>query len=164
MAYYSNFKLPPLKFTDSRSSSTKLLFRGSSSRCSSKVGDDKPTCSVGPKLDLDVDLDIEPLDDDLTVSTQEVDEPSSHELERRSSVSGWQQLRSKFLSVATECAALPLGQLCILCPEAAEIRCLECSPSIYYCNSCFRKQHDKINYFHVGEKWEVWNILASVTL
>ena len=63
---------------------------------------------------------------DFIASTQECDEPTTHELERWSSVSKWEQLRKNLLSVATECAALPLNQLCVACPNIAQFRCLEC--------------------------------------
>ena len=83
------------------------------------------------------------------------DEPTHHELQSKSSVEGWEQLRSMLLEVATECSAMPLRQLCILCPNSADICCQECGPSIFYCGKCFCSCHENTNFFHVAEKWEV---------
>ena len=90
------------------------------------------------------------------IEASPTDEPTLHELQRRADVRGWEQLRSSFLTAFTECSAMPPGQLCIVCRQsAAEVRCQECGPAIFYCHSCFCLKHEYINHFHVAEKWEV---------
>ncbi len=76
-------------------------------------------------------------------------EPTHHELHCKASVKGWSEHRKRLLSVLTEHAAMPLGQLCMMCPNNALYRCK------FYCKECFCTQHKLANYFHVAEKWEV---------
>ena len=159
MAFYTKFKLPPLKVTESTqgSSSSYLLFQGS---CRKRGSDELVTVESQGEAHSDPEVD----QSDFIASTQECDEPTTHELERRSSVSRWEQLRKNLLSVATECAALPQNQLCVACPNRAEFRCLECGPGIYYCKGCFCKQHECVNLFHVAEKWEVYLTIPNDVL
>ena len=72
--------------------------------------------------------------------------------------------RKKLLSVLTESAAMPLGQLCALCPNNALYRCQECGPLIFYYQECFCSQHKSANYFHTAEKWEVNVFRCFLTL
>ena len=83
------------------------------------------------------------------------DEPTHHELQSKADVRGWEQLRDKFLSVATECSAMPLEQLCVLCQSTAEFRCQDCGSNAFYCEICFCSSHENMHFFHVAEKWEV---------
>ena len=151
-------KLPPLKFNmySLASRSTSIIHRGlraeSSSQepCSTKLEEPSQTTETEPvvikeKTFLASDFDDFPSED----------EPTHHELQKKANVEGWEQLRSRLLSVATECNAMPLGQLCLLCPNLANVRCQECGPSIFYCSKCFSSYHKSANFFHVAEKWEV---------
>ena len=56
---------------------------------------------------------------------------------------------------AVEISAMPVDQSCLLCSELAVFRCQECGPLVYYCFECFSKQQQKVNLFHIAEKWEV---------
>lgn len=138
MAYYGKFKLPPLRVTKcvSGSSSADLINR----RCHYVQADmsksEKENQSNLPSVDHDFD------------------EPSAHEIERQSASSKWQMLRSKLLTAAVESASLPPNQLCIVCCQLASFRCLECGPGVYYCSEYFCKVHEKMNFFHIAEKWE----------
>ncbi len=82
-------------------------------------------------------------------------EPTSHELESRASVAGWESVRSVILNAVTEAAAMPLGQICLHCEATASIRCKQCGPFGYYCLECFLGCHNTVNLFHIAEKWEV---------
>jgi hypothetical protein len=41
-----------------------------------------------------------------------------------------------------------LDEFCIICNEEANIRCYDCGPHAFFCNSCNEKNHYKINLFH----------------
>ncbi len=139
---YRHLKLPPLKLTQLPvEGNTRIIHRGlSKPRPEDESGDTEPLLCED-MLDM-------PSPDDLV-------EPSHHELQSKASIKGWEQLRSKVLSVHTECSAMPRGQLCLLCPEPAEFRCQECGPVSYYCKECLNLLHEKANLFHTPEQWEV---------
>lgn len=82
-------------------------------------------------------------------------EPSHHELETKSSILGWNKIRSTLLTVFTESESMAVGQLCIVCLGPALIRCQECGTGTYYCMKCFCDHHTTKNVFHTAEKWEV---------
>ena len=80
-------------------------------------------------------------------------EPTGHKLEERSMVAGWENVRSAILNAVTESAAMPAQCACVICAEAdAMLRCSKCGP---LGPGCFELFHQKINIFHVAEKWEV---------
>ncbi len=147
MAFYKQLKLPPLKLTQLPvEASTQIIHRGRQDEQTNKAkseedGGDSELLLCEDMLDM-------PSPDDLV-------EPSHHELQSKASIKGWEQLRSKILSVHTECSAMPRGQLCILCPNPAEFRCQECGPASYYCKECVHLLHEKTNFFHTPEQWEV---------
>lgn len=148
MALYSRSKLPPLKLTQHSARTTKIIHRGSTS-ATARTNAEQESCdqSVGEMLDVQLDLPSEFPADFV--------EPSHHELQSKASVKGWEQLRSRFLSAHTESSAMPCQQPCLLCPEAAEFRCQQCGPVCFYCKQCFILLHEKSNFFHTPEKWEV---------
>lgn len=83
-------------------------------------------------------------------------EPTGHELEEQSMVAGWEKVRSKILIAVTESFAIPTEQVCFVCMEAAaSLRCWRCGHSGYYCPGCFELLHQRVNIFHMAEKWEV---------
>ena len=59
------------------------------------------------------------------------------------------------LSAAVDESALPNNQLCAFCCDNAILWCRMCGPVAYFCEKCFLKQHEKVNLFHVPERWEV---------
>ena len=159
MAFYSRAKLPPLKLSVRNASATcrTMLFRGSTGigePSSENVAEDKVKEN---DQEEEADLILDGLSD-------EVCEPTHHELHCKASVKGWAEHRKKLLSVLTESAAMPLGQLCALCPNNALYRCQECGPLIFYCQECFCSQHKSANYFHTAEKWEVNVFRCFLTL
>ena len=83
-------------------------------------------------------------------------EPTGHELEKQSMVAGWNSIRDEILSAAIEESAMPSNVMCFVCCEAmASLRCRKCGPSGHYCPGCFELCHQRVNIFHVAEKWEV---------
>ena len=89
-------------------------------------------------------------------------EPTEHELACRASVAGWKEVQEELRKAVTQSAAMPLGQLCIFCEEAACVRCRQCGPRGFFCSPCFTKMHSNINIFHVPETWEVRNTLCTL--
>ena len=150
MAFYCRMKLPPLKLTKRPvgSKSTSVVHRGITTSSDESIS--RQDCDVSCLEDPEVEAPMYS-PDSLTT-----DEPTHHELQCKSDVKGWEQLRSQFLSVATECSAMPQGALCVFCPSPAEFRCQECGSSIFFCEHCFCMHHEKSNFFHVAEKWEVY--------
>ena len=70
-------------------------------------------------------------------------------------MAGWDKLRRQILLTAVEMGAMPEGQTCLVCPEKAIFRCQQCGLLVHYCYQCYQKQHERANFFHVPEKWEV---------
>jgi len=146
MAFYKKSKLPPLRVSSSVSGSlsTSVTRRGQGTRSSSSSTIE---ASFAPFPDDPDSVDIsEPL----------VNEPTSHELERKSAAKGWEQIRDSVLTAAVESSAQTVDQMCIMCSESkAVLRCLDCGPGAHYCEECFQNVHQNTNVFHVPEKWEV---------
>ena len=146
MAVYSQFKLPPLKLTVN-SRQKRTLHPGIRQDAeetvlpSDPIGDDQNQVFSNPDLP------------DLAPESQE---PTFHELQCKSSVRGWEQLRERFLLAFTEGNAMPLGESCFKCTQVASCRCQECGVGAFYCEDCWISTHNKINIFHVAENWEVW--------
>jgi len=87
-------------------------------------------------------------------------EVSLHAIKQKAATSAWNQVRPALLKAAVEFSAMPMAQCCILCPESATYRCIQCAPWAYFCKTCFGEVHSKIN-FHTGEVWEVYAIVVS---
>jgi hypothetical protein len=51
-------------------------------------------------------------------------------------------------NIMLENDAIPSIATCVSCNDFAVLRCLDCGPKIFYCNSCFEIFHHKINLFH----------------
>lgn len=120
---------------------TQLQSQSEAPNQSGIVSDNHASCDSSQMF-----LNLQSNDDEL---------PSLYEIEQRSSVTAWEKLRSGFLSIATECSAMPVDQICLICKSAAVLRCQRCGPSIYYCFDCFSRQHEIANIFHMPEEWKV---------
>ena len=53
---------------------------------------------------------LEGPDDFFNIPPSDIEEPAGYELESKSVVVGWQEIRTDILKVVTEAAALPLDQ------------------------------------------------------
>ena len=134
--------LPALKVTRRptfSSKSVEIIQRGEPSRSSHQ--------SVGLADHLDMDLGFS--------SVPTIVEPTTYELESRSSIAGWKEIRVKMRNAVTESSAMPLDQVCVVCGVLASIQCQQCGALGFYCLDCFVKSHCHVNFFHVAEKWEV---------
>ena len=90
-------------------------------------------------------------------------EPSLHRIAQEAAVTNWNTVRPAILKAAIESSALPSNQYCCLCSNEATFRCLQCSPSGYFCHQCFGDIHSKINIFHIGEVFEVCDSLGTLS-
>ena len=82
-------------------------------------------------------------------------EPTTYELEQKSSVAGWEGVRNGMLTAVTELQAMPVSQTCLNCENTASLRCQRCGPFSFFCADCFQISHYRTNLFHVPEKGEV---------
>ena len=92
-------KLPPLKLTTQSSEATSKIIQ----RARHPIGD------------AEVSTDRELPDDVLNVGGDDaaVIEPSHHEIEAKSSINGWSNIRNRLLTAFMESEHLPDGQVCI---------------------------------------------------
>ena len=84
-----------------------------------------------------------------------VPEVSLHAVKEKAAATAWARVRPALLKIAVEGNAMPSDQSCIMCPEAASCRCIQCAPWAFYCQDCFEHVHSSINLFHIGEVWKV---------
>ena len=82
-----------------------------------------------------------------------LDEPTMYSIESKSSTIGWEAIRKRMLSAVTEAEGMPTDQTCTLCQENyALIRCLQCGPLTYFCQTCADSLHSRFSFLHVVEK------------
>ncbi len=74
---------------------------------------------------------------------------------RKEAKAAWKNVRLKIMNAAVEAQA-PLTHKCIDCKNEEKniFRCIDCSPTLYMCESCIVKQHKYI-FFHKPEMWTV---------
>ena len=159
MAWQMRFTLPKFKVTQRASLGVThfTLPRG-------RRGDDRASTSGIPdssEVDMEKDEETGPRLDD-SASFQRTtgltdDDPmvSLHYIKQKAATAAWGRARPALLKAAVEGSAMPLGQCCISCGDAATCRCIQCAPWAYYCSKCFAQAHTKVNIFHIGEVWEV---------
>jgi len=86
---------------------------------------------------------------------EDLSDTTLHEMNEAANAEGWQRVRSSLLHAVTQSFAMPLEECCRVCHEAAECRCIQCGPAVYYCLRCFETLHSVTNIFHTAEMWEV---------
>ena len=152
MAFHKHVKLPPLRFTRRCGSDVQVgcVHRGASVRSQAA---DPGTLDDNEDSVIDSDA-IQQCEECNPLSN----EPSDHQLHGEASVRAWEKLRTSMLLNAVESHAMAADQICLCCSKLAVFRCQECGPMVYYCFECFSKQHERVNVFHIAEKWEVSNI------
>ncbi|XP_019640112.1 PREDICTED: uncharacterized protein LOC109481936, partial [Branchiostoma belcheri] len=68
----------------------------------------------------------------------------------------WNNVRDDLFNTSVE-MAVPISYTCTICrmeEECLIFRCRECGPAAMFCIECLRKQHEKLNSFHMPDKWE----------
>ena len=82
-------------------------------------------------------------------------ELTMHEIESKSSMAGWEAIRSSLLVAVTESKGMPIGQMCVLCGENDSLmKCQQCGPQSYFCQNCI-SIHSRITLLHGVELWTV---------
>ena len=158
---YSRFTLPALRLTKRPTSGLKSvssLQRGvSSEQLPNRDEKEVDQTKVQSSHDIyDTSDPFEDPDDSFTYAPVcDPNEPTGHELECKSMVSGWQKIQNNILETITELAAMPPGQTCLNCEKLAIFRCQQCGPMGFFCQECFQAYHKYVNIFHIPERWEV---------
>jgi len=81
---------------------------------------------------------------------------SMYEIECKSSVDGWEAIRSRLFKVVTESEGMPAGQKCVICGEnEGLIKCRQCGPQSFFCQGCAENVHAQITFLHSTEQWMV---------
>ena len=164
MSYSRRSKLPPLKLTVWSGAGTptkRVVHRGLKSHVESTGSNNMASCSknvvtegvIQPESPLGLEQHEE-----VSVDNSGLLEPSHYEIETKSSIKHWTEIRKKLLTAHTEGSCMPEQSACTMCDKMAEVRCQRCGPYTFYCESCFLLHHSRINIFHVAEKWKVSNI------
>lgn len=153
---YSRFPLPCLKLTQRPAFGQKtvnILQRGVPDPQQNSIQVSDEACgSEAPDSAKESDLDT---DSFLFPTMSDPDEPTTYELEQKSSVAGWEGVRNGILTAVTELQAMPVSQTCLNCENTASLRCQRCGPFSFFCADCFQISHCRTNFFHIPEKWEV---------
>lgn len=67
----------------------------------------------------------------------------------------WEDLRKSTLRAAVESMCLPDGAQCCNCHEIpAEVRCVQCGPTVFLCQQCTISLHKTIRLSHTPEIWK----------
>ena len=115
--------------------------------------------SLLPEIDVDQDDDdtdaYSGVHSGTGVSSMELEEPTSYEIECKASVAAWEEIRPSILQAVTESHAMQIDQECLNCDKSATLRCSGCGPVAFYCEGCFSDLHKSQNTFHIAEKWDV---------
>ncbi len=72
----------------------------------------------------------------------------------------WDAVKDDMLKVSFECSA-PITTQCVVCLEHADYRCIECSTTAVFCETCLRRTHR--NSLHLPDKWNVRTIACGHT-
>ena len=68
---------------------------------------------------------------------------------------GWRKMRDAAIHAVVEGKSMLPQTQCVHCDNAvAEIRCVQCGPSVFLCQSCTLSLH-KYRYSHTPEIWKV---------
>ena len=85
--------------------------------------------------------------------------PNLYSVKQKVASDSWKAMREAIRNVCVEGAALPDGQLCVIClSDEATLWCVRCGASAYYCNDCWMSSHSKVNIFHIPQVWAVSQI------
>lgn len=80
---------------------------------------------------------------------------SAHHRRQQTLAEKWADLRDGLFQIGMSHSTMPSEIHCYVCKAAAMIRCHDCAPDTYFCQSCGMDIHRDINLFHMPEKWTV---------
>lgn len=119
------------------------------------------TCTVGTKSNdrtlngiSDTDIDLAPENTDSFDSSAEIS--TTHTQRKLKLAEKWKELRNRATTAVVEGSCLPSSCICCQCgTKTADIRCLQCGPSAYFCSSCIVTTHRASLFHHYPEVWKV---------
>ena len=80
---------------------------------------------------------------------------SAHRLRQETLAEKWEELRDKLFKTGASTSSLPPEAVCYVCHKDATIRCQDCAPDTFYCESCGMGMHGDVNLYHYPERWTV---------
>ena len=153
MAWRMKIKLPKLQITQRQTGSA--VRRSVTPRGLPKANHETET-TVKTSTDHEANsirIDTSTLDQNEDVENQGA--RRLHEIKQIANAESWGKIREHLLKAAVESSILPPGQSCSVCANCAQYRCVDCGPTIYYCEACLGDSHLMRNIFHCAEIWEV---------
>ena len=88
---------------------------------------------------------------------------SAHCLRQETLAEKWEELRNKLFNTGTSTSSMPLAAVCYVCQEDdATIRCHDCAPDTFYCESCGMSMHGDVNFYQYPERWTVSCICMNI--
>lgn len=85
----------------------------------------------------------------------------NYSLVRKRQREAWSKLLPSFVRVTTENFVLATALMCFICNGPATMRCLDCGPLVYYCESCCQMEHQLRNIYHTPEWWDGYRYIAA---
>ena len=143
MSYSRRSKLPPLKLTVWSGAGTptkRVVHRGQKSHVESTGSNNMASCSknvvtegfIQPESPLGLEQHEE-----VSVDNSGLLEPSHYEIETKSSIKHWTEIRKKLLTAHTEGSCMPEQSACIMCDKMAEVRCKDVDRIHFIANHVF---------------------------
>ena len=100
---------------------------------------------------------IGPGDYSADIGDDTMSSETPHTRRKQKAAEKWEELRSALTRTVIENECLPPGVPCYICGnEDIAVRCVECGPFNYYCESCAIKLHENCYYHHCPEIWKVY--------
>ncbi|KAG1930605.1 uncharacterized protein LOC120488660 isoform X1 [Pimephales promelas] len=75
---------------------------------------------------------------------------SAYSRAKKRELHAWDAVKDDMLKVSFECSA-PIATQCVVCLAHADYRCIECSTTAVFCESCLKRTHR--NSLHLSDKW-----------
>ena len=83
------------------------------------------------------------------------EQQSEHDRRKVQAAEGWDKLRLPTLHAAVEGMSLPPNAQCCNCRASAEVRCVQCGPTVFLCQRCTIVLHNNVRFSHTPEIWKV---------
>ena len=116
----------------------------------------KPADPSRPPLLSPDQIDAETSCRTATAHTADTESESVFTRRKLKAVEAWEELRRSTLRAAVESMCLP-DVLCYNCNgNPAEVRCVQCGPTAFFCQHCTISLHTTVRLSHTPEIWKVY--------